>query len=160
MSRTPRLYARWPTLLSALLLALAGTASAQTIYRCGADGRDYRQTPCPGGQAVDVADPRSEPQRQAAEQLSQREAALGQQLRQERQDEERRATARERRVIKLSVARQARTHTADDEEPRLRRRAPNRRDQVQPTRRTRVVAKADKAEAPQKATKPRKDTQP
>ena len=52
-----------------LLLALtlvASAASAQTVYRCG-DGKQYSQTPCPGGKAVMAEDARSaEQQRQAA----------------------------------------------------------------------------------------------
>ncbi len=51
------------------LLALslvASAASAQTVYRCG-DGKQYSQTPCPGGKAVMADDARSaEQQRQAA----------------------------------------------------------------------------------------------
>ena len=65
------------------LLAAVTTASAQTVYRCGPDGREYQSTPCPNGQPVNVADPRGEAQRREAAQLSQREAALAQQLRRE-----------------------------------------------------------------------------
>jgi hypothetical protein len=70
-----------PRLLPALLLAATAAATAQTVYRCGPDGSDYRQTPCPGGQAVQAVDPRSEVQRNEATQRAQRDAALLQELR-------------------------------------------------------------------------------
>ncbi|MDZ5455459.1 hypothetical protein [Azohydromonas lata] len=69
-------------LLPALLLAAATAASAQAVYRCGPDGSDYRQTPCPGGQALNVADPRTDAQRSEAAQRAQRDAELAQGLRQ------------------------------------------------------------------------------
>ena len=40
--------------IAAVLAAAAGTADAQSVYRCGSS---YGQQPCPGGQAVQVADP-------------------------------------------------------------------------------------------------------
>jgi hypothetical protein len=61
-----------------LALCAAVSASAQTVYRCGPDGSDYRQTPCPGGQAVNVADPRSDAQRSEAAQRALRDAQLSQ----------------------------------------------------------------------------------
>jgi hypothetical protein len=70
-------------LLAALLVLCAASAPAQTVYRCGPAGNDYRQTPCPGGQAVNVADPRTEGQRSEAGQRAQRDAQLAQDLRQE-----------------------------------------------------------------------------
>lgn len=70
-------------LLPALLLAAATAASAQAVYRCGPDGSEYRQTPCPGGQALSVADPRTEAQRGEAAQRAQRDAELAQGLRQQ-----------------------------------------------------------------------------
>jgi hypothetical protein len=44
-----------PTLILSML-ALAGSAQAQTVYRCGSS---YSQQPCPGGQPVAASDPRS-----------------------------------------------------------------------------------------------------
>lgn len=77
-----------PRLPAALALTLAfvmasglapARAEAQTVYRCGPDGREYSQRPCPAGagREVDVADPRSEAARAAgeAEADRQREAA-------------------------------------------------------------------------------------
>lgn len=69
-------------LLPALLLAAATAASAQAVYRCGPDGSDYRQTPCPGGQALNVADPRTDAQRSEAALRAQRDAERAQGLRQ------------------------------------------------------------------------------
>ncbi len=49
-----------------VLTLVASAAHAQTVYRCG-DGKQYSQTPCPGGKAVVADDARSaEQQRQAA----------------------------------------------------------------------------------------------
>jgi hypothetical protein len=44
--------------IAVLLLAAlgCGATAAQTVYRCG---NSYSQKPCPGGAAVDAADPRS-----------------------------------------------------------------------------------------------------
>ena len=64
-----------------LALLAATAATAQTVYRCGPAGSEYRQTPCAGGQIVNVADPRSEAQRSEAAQRTQRDAALLQELR-------------------------------------------------------------------------------
>jgi hypothetical protein len=68
----------------ALVLLAAAPAFAQTVYRCGADGRIYSQTPCPEGREVDVADPRSAADRQAAAAVAEREAGLADTLRRER----------------------------------------------------------------------------
>lgn len=78
-----------------LLMALAAQAAgAQTIYRCGADGRSYSDTPCPGGRAVAVADERSAQDRQAAERVAARDRALARRLRDDRlaAEREQRAT--------------------------------------------------------------------
>lgn len=42
------------------LLPLA--VEAQTVYRCGPDGRSYSQEPCPQGRPVDVSDARTREQ--------------------------------------------------------------------------------------------------
>jgi len=59
------------------LTALAAHAQpkAQTVFRCGPDGRIYSQTPCKDGTAVDVADPRSADQQRAAAQAAQKQQA-------------------------------------------------------------------------------------
>jgi hypothetical protein len=52
--------------LAALLVVGAAAASAQTVYRCGPEGREYSQVPCKDGRSVDVADPRSKTQQREA----------------------------------------------------------------------------------------------
>lgn len=49
---------------TSLLLALAASAQAQTVYRCG---NSYSQEPCPGGTTVNAADERTAEQRKAHE---------------------------------------------------------------------------------------------
>ena len=65
-----------------LLLACcaASGAAAQTVYRCGADGRTYQNAPCANGREVDVSDPRTEEQRRAAREASAADARLASQL--------------------------------------------------------------------------------
>ncbi len=55
-------------LLCLTLLAGAGGAEAQAIYRCG---KTYSQTPCPeGGRIVEATDPRSAAQRAEARRIT------------------------------------------------------------------------------------------
>ena len=65
-----------------LLLACcaASGALAQTVYRCGADGRTYQNAPCANGREVDVSDPRTEDQRRAAREAVAADARLASQL--------------------------------------------------------------------------------
>ena len=63
-----------------LLLASSTSMAATTVYRCGQDGREYSQAPCPSGQALTVEDARSPEQRQQAQDAARREAKLGEQL--------------------------------------------------------------------------------
>jgi hypothetical protein len=73
-----------------LLLLLAATlvcatAQAQTVYRCGPDGREYSQIPCrQGGRAVSVSDERSAEQRAAAEETVREQQAQGDALERDR----------------------------------------------------------------------------
>jgi hypothetical protein len=64
------------TLAAALLLAGAGTAHAQKVYRCGPDGRIYQQAPCADGKAIDAGDPRTAEQRQAAKEVARGDAKV------------------------------------------------------------------------------------
>ena len=73
-------------LLAATLVCTA--AQAQTVYRCGPDDREYSQTPCPSGRAVDVSDERSAEQRAAAGARVREEQARGDALERERLDRE------------------------------------------------------------------------
>ncbi len=66
----------------ALLLAMAGAASAQTTaWRCGAS---YSDTACPGGREVVIADARTAGDRAAAADVLARDRALADRLRDER----------------------------------------------------------------------------
>jgi hypothetical protein len=73
------------TWLMAALCVLAASAQAQTVWRCGPEGRSYSDSPCPQGRAVEVAE-RSRPAAdvQQAERVAQREQALASQLSRER----------------------------------------------------------------------------
>ena len=73
------------SLATALVLIAASSASiAETVYRCGSDGREYSQSPCPGGQAVTVDDTRTPEQQQQAQDAALRQTLLGEQLASER----------------------------------------------------------------------------
>ena len=78
--------------MRALALLIAGLACtglhAQTVYRCGPEGRVYSQTPCPQGRTVDVNDERSEQQRTAAEARVRDDQALGDAMERERLSQE------------------------------------------------------------------------
>lgn len=74
--------------MKTVLLLLASitcvSAHAQAVYRCGADGRSYSQTPCAEGRAVEVKDERSAQQRREAIEVADRDRALGDSLQQDR----------------------------------------------------------------------------
>lgn len=71
--------------------AAPGTAPAvgDTVYRCGPDGRSYSSTPCPGGKAVTVADPRDAQQQAQGREAAERERQLAARLGAERAERER-----------------------------------------------------------------------
>ena len=81
------------TLLLALCTATSTTLYAQTVWRCGPDGRTFTNAPCSQGQILDVATSRPEEDVHRAQQLAQREKAWGQQLQRERLQREAQATA-------------------------------------------------------------------
>ena len=66
-----------------LILALAGSAHGAdgAVYRCG---QTYSQTPCPGGELIDSADPRTAAQRAEARRVAEREKKLAAQMERER----------------------------------------------------------------------------
>jgi hypothetical protein len=70
------------------VLVACSTLHAQTVYRCGPEGRVYSQTPCPQGRAVDVSDERSAEQRAAAQARVRDEQARGDALERERLERE------------------------------------------------------------------------
>ncbi len=74
-------------------IALPLTAQAQTVWRCGADGRSYSATPCPGGRPVKAADPRTATELQAAREEIKRSQDLGARMRKERLGDEKRNRA-------------------------------------------------------------------
>lgn len=76
----------WPALL--LLLALPAWAAAQTVWRCGPEGRSFSDTPCADGQALALADARPSQDLAAARALADRELRLAEKLRRERLREE------------------------------------------------------------------------
>jgi hypothetical protein len=87
---------RLPTAAALCLLGshlfAANAASAQTVWRCGADGRSYSSTPCEAGvrgRAIDVGDSRSAADVQAAQQAVQRDRQLAAQMARDRRERER-----------------------------------------------------------------------
>ena len=76
------------TLLTILFL-LTSTAQAQTVWRCGPDGRSYADSPCPQGRTLDLAQQaRPAADLQQAEHMARRERTLASQLAQERRQRE------------------------------------------------------------------------
>jgi hypothetical protein len=126
-----------PTNLATLLLLFSlAPACAQTVYRCGPDGREYSQAPCPAGREVDVSDARSADQRQAAAAVTQGQHRLADQLAAERRARERSAPAHGPAGIR-------RGGPGDDVESILSRHSSSK-------------VKKKKAARPQKASKPAK----
>jgi hypothetical protein len=84
-------------LLAAVLgIVLAPAAAAQergsdTVYRCGADGRQYSDNACPDGKLVAAGDARSAEQRRQAEEVLRRERELADRMAKEREQRERNA---------------------------------------------------------------------
>ena len=81
------------TLLLALCTATSTALHAQTVWRCGPDGRTFTDAPCPQGQMLDLAASRPAADLESAQQLAQREKAWGQQLQRERQQREAQTSA-------------------------------------------------------------------
>lgn len=71
----------------AALVALAWLpciGTAQTVYRCGAEGRSYSHTPCPDGRALDVSDARSPTERAQGAAAAERTARLADSMERDR----------------------------------------------------------------------------
>ena len=75
-------------ILMAGFVCIGNGVQAQTVYRCGPDGRVYSQSPCPQGRAVDVSDERSATQRAAAQARAHNDQVRGDALERERLDRE------------------------------------------------------------------------
>jgi hypothetical protein len=71
--------------LAALLCASAAAAAAQPVYRCGSE---YRPSPCPGGETVNVDDARTDAQRREAAGAARSDAKAASQLERERRQRE------------------------------------------------------------------------
>lgn len=101
MNTTAMALIRVCLLLVVVLVASAQPAAGQAtkVYRCGADGRTYSQTPCPAGSAVDVADPRNKNQQREARDLAARQSQLADDL--ERQRRERDKAAVGQRAVRI-----------------------------------------------------------
>lgn len=72
-------------------VAAAQDRGSDTVYRCGADGRQYSDNACPDGKPVPAADARSAEQRRHAEEVVRRERELADRLTKEREQRERHA---------------------------------------------------------------------
>ncbi len=77
-----------PALLCTLLSAAACCAQAQSVWRCGADGKQFSDKPCAQGRELQALDPRPAQDVAAAHKAAQREHALAEQLSKERQQRE------------------------------------------------------------------------
>lgn len=84
---------RHVSMLVLLLAAAAAQTQAQTVWRCGPDGRSYRDSPCADGRVVAVADARTSTEQAAARAVLARDQRLARQLVAERQAREREALA-------------------------------------------------------------------
>lgn len=71
-------------LLCLLTLALPLAGAAQTVWRCGSDGRSFSDRPCAEGQAVALADTRPVVSLPEAQVQATREIRLAQRLHRER----------------------------------------------------------------------------
>jgi len=72
-------------------LLLAGAAQAQTVWRCGADGRSYSSSPCPEGRPMAGTGAPTAADVQAAHAVAARDKALAREMAQERREREREA---------------------------------------------------------------------
>lgn len=81
---------RLPLLLAVLLTA--APAFAETVYRCGPDGREYSATPCANGKTLQLDDSRTPSQQRDAEAVARQDAKLAEQMTQERKAREATAT--------------------------------------------------------------------
>jgi predicted dienelactone hydrolase len=77
------------TFVAMTLLLLAATASqAQSVWRCGPDGRSFSDAPCKEGRELNLPQARPAADLDSAQAMAQREKALAAQLVRERQQRE------------------------------------------------------------------------
>ena len=91
-------------LLVSLLGSLSVCVNAQTVWRCGADARQYTSAPCAEGRAVTVADGRSADQAAAARQVLVRDKQLARDLAAQRHELEREQAVRGSGLIAIKPA--------------------------------------------------------
>jgi hypothetical protein len=71
-----------------MAIAFITPAAAAEIYRCGANGSSYSQTPCGDGRRIEIDDARSDEQRAEARRVTERTVALASSLENDRRAEE------------------------------------------------------------------------
>ncbi len=74
--------------MTMLLGSAAFAAPESGVWRCGADGRSYSDSPCPGGRPVVTDDSRNAEQRNEAREAVARDRTVARQLAQERRERE------------------------------------------------------------------------
>ncbi len=74
--------------ITLVLCHLTGLATAQTVWRCGPDGRSFSDTPCTEGRALPLAETRPAEDVAGARARTERDIRLAEQLRRERLAEE------------------------------------------------------------------------
>ena len=84
--------------------SLSVCVNAQTVWRCGADARQYTSAPCAEGRAVTVADARSADQAAAARQVLVRDKQLARDLAAQRHKLEREQAVRGSGLIAIKSA--------------------------------------------------------
>lgn len=77
-----------PALLLMLLTTALGSAQAQSVWRCGADGKLFSDKPCEKGRPLEILEARPNTDLAAAQDTARREKALAAQLAKERQQQE------------------------------------------------------------------------
>lgn len=116
-------------LLAGLLAAMAGSAPAQTAYRCEIGARTvYQAAPCDGGKRLDIADPRTDDQRAQAQRSTELLESAGARMAREHQ-------ARERALLAASKPARGREAPAH-----AKAAAPERRAKAEKPLRFRVAA--------------------
>jgi hypothetical protein len=75
-------------LLTSIVLLACGLVQAQTVWRCGPDGRSYSDSPCADGRTVDVSDSRDAEAVAAAREVAALDKRLAEQWAAERERRE------------------------------------------------------------------------
>jgi hypothetical protein len=71
-----------------LVLLIAGPLNAQTVWRCGPEGRTYSDRPCTDGSTVAHTDKRSDAEVRAAREVVARDQALARELHRQNREAE------------------------------------------------------------------------